>query len=164
MELINIYDENRRKTEKIVNRHSYEKKENEYDLSIQIWIMNDKGQIILTKRADKMTYPNLWECTEGMVDYNETSLEAAIREVKEELGIEIFPDEVIKMKIDKKKECPKFTDVYFCKKNVSLEEIKLQKNECSDVKLVDEKEYNLMYERKELIPYLNYFYEEYRKM
>ena len=163
MELINIYDNKRRKTEKIVKRNS-KKNKNEYDLSIQIWIMNDNEEIILTKRNNnKYTYPNLWECTEGVVDFNETSLEAAIREVKEELGIDIFPNEIVKLKIDKEKEYPKYTDIYLCRKNVLLSEIKLQKEEYQDVKIVNEKEYNLMCKNNELIPYLNYFYDIYKK-
>lgn len=163
MELINIYNDKRKKIDKIVDRYNYKKKKNEHDLSVQIWIMNDDGEIILTKRAEKMSYPNLWECTEGIVDYNETSLEAAIREVKEELGIEIYPYEIVKMKIDKDKECPKYTDIYFCKKNVLVEEINLQQEECSEIRLVNEEEYNMSYQKGEIIPYLNYFYETYRK-
>lgn len=116
MEFINIYDKKRCKTNKIVDRYSYKKNSSEYDLSVQIWIMNDKKEIVLTKRSSKMSYPNLWECTEGLVDVNETSLEAAIREVKEELGINIYPHEIIKLKIDKRIEKPKYVDVYLCKK------------------------------------------------
>lgn len=163
MELIDIYNEKREKTSKVVDRHSYKKLDNEYDLSVQIWIMNDNGEIILTKRAANKSYPNLWECTEGIVDWNETSEEAAIREVSEELGIDIFINEIVKMKIDREQECPKYTDVYFCRKNISLDEINLQKQECVDVKIVNEDEYNLMYKNGELISYLNYFYEAYRK-
>lgn len=162
MELISIYDEKRLKTKKVVERH-WHKEENEYDLSVQIWILNDNNEIILTKRAGKMTYPYFWECTEGIVDYNETSLEAAIREVKEELGIEIYANEIVKLKIDREKENPKYTDVYLCRKNISLEQINLQKEECIDVKIVNEDEYNSMCKNNEVIPYLNYFYEMYRK-
>ena len=82
MELINIYDAKRRKTDKIVDRYSYKKREDEFDLSVQIWIINNKNEILLTKRTNKKTFPNLWECTEGVVQSNETSLKAAIREVK----------------------------------------------------------------------------------
>ena len=114
MELINIYDAKRRKTDKIVDRYSYKKREDEFDLSVQIWIINNKNEILLTKRTNKKTFPNLWECTEGVVQSNETSLKAAIREVKEEIGIEILPSSIYKMEIDSKTENPKFTDVYVC--------------------------------------------------
>ena len=45
MELINIYDAKRRKTDKIVDRYSYKKREDEFDLSVQIWIINNKNEI-----------------------------------------------------------------------------------------------------------------------
>ena len=56
MELINIYDAKRRKTDKIVDRYSYKKREDEFDLSVQIWIINNKNEILLTKRTNKKTF------------------------------------------------------------------------------------------------------------
>ena len=146
----------RRKTDKIVDRYSYKKREDEFDLSVQIWIINNKNEILLTKRTNKKTFPNLWECTEGVVQSNETSLKAAIREVKEEIGIEILPSSIYKMEIDSKTENPKFTDV-------KLNEIILDKEECCDVKIVDEQEYNKIIENKEIVPHLSYFFDVYRK-
>lgn len=35
--------------------------------------------------------------------------------------------------------------------------------ECVDVRIVNEDEYNLMCENGEVIPYLNYFYDVYRE-
>ena len=163
MELINIYDAKRRKTDKIVDRYSYKKREDEFDLSVQIWIINNKNEILLTKRTNKKTFPNLWEYTEGVVQSNETSLKAAIREVKEEIGIEILPSSIYKMEIDSKTENPKFTDVYVCFKDVKLNEIILDKEECCDVKIVDEQEYNKIIENKEIVPHLSYFFDVYRK-
>lgn len=52
-------------------------------------ILNDKQEILLTKRnfdPDK----NTWEMPGGFIDKNETAEEAVKREIKEELGINIF--------------------------------------------------------------------------
>lgn len=163
MEKINIYDENRYKTNKVVDRYEYRKQNNEFDLSVQIWIINSNEEILLTQRANKMTYPYMWECTEGVVDYNENSLDAAIREVKEEIGIDISPNEIYKLKIDKELEYPKFTDVYLCKKNINLADINLQKEECINVKIVNEKEYINICNSDLIVPHLKYFYDIYRK-
>lgn len=117
MELINIYNNERKIIKQNIDRYTYKCNENEYTLSVQMWIIiNDDEEIILTKRAKNKTYPGLWECTEGVVQANETSLEGAIREVKEELGLEIYPSEIIKLDIPNEIEYPKFTDVYLCKK------------------------------------------------
>lgn len=163
MEAIKIYDENRNKTNKVVDRFKYKKKNNEFDLSVQIWIINDNEEILLTQRSNKIDYPYMWECIEGVVDYNENSLEAAIREVKEEIGIDIYPNEIYKLKIDKELECPKFTDVYLCKKNINLNDIILEKQECIDVKIVNEEEYINICNSNLIVPHLKYFYNMYRK-
>lgn len=47
-------------------------------------------------------------------------------------------------------------------KNISLKEISLQKDECSDIKIVDIDKYNLMCKNNEMVPHLNYFYEIYK--
>lgn len=163
MEKLNIYDKFRNKTNKIVDRRTYERQQSELTLSVQIWIMNDREEILLTRRANKLDFPLLWECTEGIVDHNETSLEAAIRKVREEIGIDIYPHEIYKLKIDKELEYPKFTDVYLCKKNINLNDVVIQKNGCIDVQIVNEDEYNNICNSGIMVPHLTYFYNIYRK-
>lgn len=58
-----------------------------YHLSVSVWIVNQQGQYLLSQRHPKKQYPLYWECTGGSVLSGETSLQGAIREVKEELGI-----------------------------------------------------------------------------
>lgn len=57
-----------------------------YHLSVSVWIVNQQGQYLLSQRHPKKQYPLYWECTGGSVLSGETSLQGAIREVKEELG------------------------------------------------------------------------------
>ena len=59
-----------------------------YHLSVSVWIVNQQGQYLLSQRHPKKQYPLYWECTGGSVLSGETSLQGAIREVKEELGIQ----------------------------------------------------------------------------
>ena len=56
-----------------------------YHLSVSVWIVNQQGQYLLSQRHPKKQYPLYWECTGGSVLSGETSLQGAIREVKEEL-------------------------------------------------------------------------------
>ena len=60
-----------------------------YHLSVSVWIVNQQGQYLLSQRHPKKQYPLYWECTGGSVLSGETSLQGAIREVKEELGISL---------------------------------------------------------------------------
>lgn len=57
---------------------------------IRIMIENDRGEILVQHRSPtKDIFPNCWDnSAAGHVDANEDYLTAAIRELKEELGIE----------------------------------------------------------------------------
>ncbi len=53
-------------------------------------ITNSEGKILLGKRTKKaMLYPNTWGLPGGLIEYGEKVEDAAKREVKEELGVEI---------------------------------------------------------------------------
>lgn len=62
------------------------------------FIIDDKGNILLQRRSNnKKLWPNMWDVTVGgHVETGEFGRQALIREVKEELGIEI-PKEQIKI-------------------------------------------------------------------
>lgn len=60
----------------------------EYHLVVAIWVIDADGKLLVTLRdAAKPSYPNLWENTGGAVLSGETSLEGAMRELKEETGL-----------------------------------------------------------------------------
>lgn len=61
-----------------------------FHLVVHVWIKNQKGQYLLSQRAaTRPTFPLLWECVGGSVLKGETSLQGALREVKEEVGLEL---------------------------------------------------------------------------
>jgi len=53
-------------------------------------IFNTDRQVFLAKRADKADQGGLWEFPGGKLEPSETSIEALIRELDEELGIEVL--------------------------------------------------------------------------
>lgn len=62
---------------------------------IGVLIYNDQYDILLQKRsANKRSYPNRWALLHGHVEEGETVEIAAIRECKEELGIEVGMSEL----------------------------------------------------------------------
>lgn len=63
-----------------------------YHLVVHIWIRNSRGEYLISQRsADRPSYPLMWECVGGSVIAGESSLEGAIREVSEEVGIKLAP-------------------------------------------------------------------------
>ncbi len=66
-------------------------REGEYHLSVTVWIANSRGEFLISKRAPAKNSPNMWEPTGGGALAGEESLDAALRETKEELGLTLDP-------------------------------------------------------------------------
>jgi 8-oxo-dGTP diphosphatase len=62
-------------------------------------ITNDEGKILITQRNLKKLQGGLWEFPGGKIEKDETREEAIIREIKEELTIDIKVDEYLDEKI-----------------------------------------------------------------
>ena len=61
-------------------------------LAVHVWIQNGRGEYLIGRRAaEKPGWPGLWECTAGAAIAGEDGLQAALRETREELGIELDP-------------------------------------------------------------------------
>lgn len=68
--------------------------ENGFHLVVHVWIKNSNNEYLMVQRSKyKKTFPLKWECVGGSVLKGENSIAAAIREVKEEVGIELCNDD-----------------------------------------------------------------------
>ena len=52
-----------------------------YHLVVSVWIINNRGEYLLSQRHPDKPYPLRWECTGGAVLSGEDSLGGALREV-----------------------------------------------------------------------------------
>ena len=131
MEMVDKLDNKRQMLNRTTERS--EKIGGEYRQSVHTWIMNSKGEFLIQKRSpNKKTFPNMWSQTGGGVDEGETTLQAALRECKEELGITIDLSNIelilsFKRKFD-------FVDVWLVKQDIDISNIVLQEEEVSEVK------------------------------
>lgn len=89
MELLDVVDENNDLLGIVEDRKTVHEKGLWHRL-VSCWIMNEKGEILLQKRSCmKKRNPNKWSRTGGYVNAGESVENAIIREVKEEIGIEL---------------------------------------------------------------------------
>ena len=63
----------------------------DYHLVVLVLLQNDKGEFLITCRAPCKGYPNMWEFTGGSALAGDDSLQAALREMREETGIALDP-------------------------------------------------------------------------
>lgn len=127
--------------------------------AIHVWILNNKNEILLQYRcAEKKLYPNTWDCSfAGHIGAGESSVQAIIREGKEELGIDIDLGKLEYILTNREKikyeqiQSNEFVDIYILRQNISLDNITFQKEEVSDAKYVSLEEFfNLVKEEKVL--------------
>ena len=135
MEIIDLYDGRREKLNKTLIRENGEPEDGEYKLSVHVWILNSKGEILIQKRNDNLKRnPGKWAFTGGLVDTGETSIIGAIRETEEELGISIDVDK-IELLLSFKREHG-FVDVWLIEDDIDIKNVVLQEKEVSKIKWV----------------------------
>ena len=107
----------------------------EFHLVINAWIINEKGEFLITQRSKNKSHPLMWECTGGSAKIGETPIKAAIREVKEELGINVKKEDAVFIGSTRRfyDSCPDILSVWFFKSNAKINEIKIQEEEVNDV-------------------------------
>ncbi len=93
-----------------------------------IIFVNDKNQILLFLRDDKLDiiYPNMWDVPGGHVEPDETPEECIIREMKEEMDIDLKDFHLLCVK--------EFDDrieyTYWKHANLNIDEINLMEGQC----------------------------------
>ena len=144
MEYWDIYDKDGNFTGR--KKGKYEKwDKDEYHLATEVWVINSKKQILIQQRSEKcQLLPGIWALTTGRVVSGETTRQGCIRELKEELGIEAKEEECNLVKSLLKNRLGMIWDIYFLRKDVELEDVTLQKEEVSTVRLVNTDEFRDM--------------------
>lgn len=108
-----------------------------YHTVIEVFTFDVDGNVLLSQRHPGKTYPLLWEGTGGSVLAGETSRDGAIRELGEEIGLWIEPDQLEWVATLRRKTY--FLDLYRYQTDtpLQLDELVLQEDEVIAVRLVD---------------------------
>ena len=161
-EILDIYTKDGKYLGTKTRKECHQKDPGFYHKPVWIWIVNNKNEILVQKRASvKKSFPNYWDMpSAGHVAAGETSIEGAIRETEEELGLKTKKEDYIYVGEYICEKTWEIGQIYLLKLDVSLENIKLQKEEVDEVKWLSYDEFVKLFYSEEFIPYD----EEYRKL
>ena len=139
-ELVDVYDRNRNYTGITVPREGARMEEGQYTLYVLAIIQNKQGRILITQRSmDKHWAPGWWEVTGGGVSAGETSEQAIVRELAEEVGLDVsdYPLEIIYSyeNVDLESGDNYFVDIYRFQLDFTTDDVALQASEAIGCKL-----------------------------
>ncbi|HNX10794.1 MAG TPA: NUDIX domain-containing protein [bacterium] len=163
MELIDIVDEEGNITgiaKKKVEVHS----QGLWHRTAHVWCINSQNEILLQHRSKELeNYPDMWDISvAGHISSGEDSAQGALREVKEEIGVDVPVTDlellgtIKKMNVLNKNTYfdNEFSDIYLVKLDLPLSEFRQQEEEVEDLQwlpLTEFKEW-VAAKRPDLVP------------
>ena len=137
-----------------------------YHLVVHVWIRNSKGQYLISQRsANRPTNPLMWECVDGSVVKGEDSLQGVLREVKEEVGIDLLPEkgQVVLSdikKIEFGKVVNKIVDVWLFDYDGEVDLGNATTDEVAQVAWMNREQIKELFEQEVFVGTLEYFFTE----
>ena len=137
-----------------------------YHLVVHVWIRNSKGEYLIAQRsANRQTYPLMWECVDGSVIKGEDSLQGALREVKEEVGVDLLPKKghVILSdikKIEFGKVVNKIVDIWLFKYDGEVDLSNATTDEVAQVAWMNRSQIKELFDANMFVDTLEYFFTE----
>ena len=149
-ELWDVLDENRIPTGRL-HRRGEKLPAGDYHLTVHIWTRRADGMFLLTKRSPNKTFPLMWETTAGSAIAGDDSLSAALREVREETGLILKPENGRLMMTQKSRGV--FADIWYFQQDFTLDDVVLQEGETCDRMLATKEEILQMDKDEALVPF-----------
>ena len=141
MEKLALYNDNNKPLDKFVNRKDkLSIPDGTYFKIVLIFIQNNENKFLIQKVSKEKG--GVYATTGGHVTYNDSSIKTAIKEVKEELNITITEEDLILFSIIKHQKA--FADCYYIKKEININDIKLQEEEVEEVFYLTKNEIELL--------------------
>ncbi len=130
MEIRDLYDKNRNLTGETIYKGE-PIPQGKYIAVVLSFIQNSKGEFLIQKRSKVKN--GKYGSTSGHLETGETSLYGMIREIKEELGLNIKPTELELLNSGRNDKEQLFFDIYYLKKDCNLNNLILQEEEVDSV-------------------------------
>ena len=137
-----------------------------YHLVVHVWIRNSKGEYLISQRsANRPTNPLMWECVDGSVVKGEDSLQGVLREVKEEVEIDLLPEkgQVVLSdikKIEFGKVVNKIVDVWLFDYDGEVDLGNATTDEVAQVAWMNREQIKELFEHNMFVETLEYFFTE----
>ena len=158
-ELWDLYDRNKKMVGKTHERGTWIE-DGYYHLVVHVWVKNKEGKFLISRRdATRESYPLYWECPGGSVLKGETSKAGAIRETKEEVGVDLsnIEGKIINTKI--RESFHDIMDAWLFEYSGEVDLSKATTNEVCEVKWMSLDEMKELNEKGEFVPTLQYIFE-----
>ena len=160
MELWDLYTKDRVKTGEIHARENPMPKDR-YHLVVNVWIKNSEGKYLISKRAKTRTKnPLMFETVGGAALKGENSIEAAVREVKEEVGIDLNPKSGKLIYSYTRKDLNSIVDVFLFHYNGEVDLKNATTDEVESVKWMTTDEIYELHKKGLLVSTLSYCFEK----
>jgi len=137
-----------------------------YHLAVHAWITDGKGKFLLSRRsATKSRFPLLWECVGGSAFAGENSLQATLREIKEEIGLDLSDAkhrivfEKVRGVIDGKRHND-IAHIYLFHYEGEVDLSNAESDEVCETKWLNVNQIKRLCDNGELVPTLTYFFEK----
>ncbi len=142
-----LYDKNRNLTGETIYKGE-EIPEGKYINVVLVFIQNSEGKFLIQKRSERKN--GKYATTGGHPKSGETSLQGIITEIKEEIGVDVNPQDLVLYYGGRSDSEKVFWDDYYIKMDIpNIEELKLQEEEVTSVHWFSAEEINeLMKEDK----------------
>ncbi|MBR2240805.1 MAG: NUDIX domain-containing protein [Clostridia bacterium] len=131
MEKRDLYDENRNLTGKTIFKGE-EIPEGSYIIVVLVFIQNSDGKFLIQKRSERKN--GKYATTGGHPKSGEDSIQGILTEVKEEIGLDIKPEDLQLYFGGRSEEERVFWDDYYIKMDVpNIENLELQEEEVASL-------------------------------
>lgn len=156
-EYFDLLDENGNKIGKTKLRNEVHR-DGDWHKAVHIWILNNNGDVLLQRRcATKDSNPNMLDISSaGHLSAGDDSLSGAVRELKEELNLDVKAEDLKFIKTLKHSSKytetfinNEFDDMYILKTDKDINDMRYQEEEISEIFFVPYKKFKEMVNNKQ---------------
>ncbi len=166
-EYFEVFNEDGTSTRELKLRNQVHR-DGDWHCSVHVVVINSRGEILVQKRqADKDVFSDMWDIScAGHLEPYESSRDGGVRELKEELGIDVSGAKLellfrLNVSVTAKGGLIKdneIGDVYLLRMDLAVENLVIQESEVSEVKWMPLADFRLAVEKGGFVPHGEQYY------